>query len=166
MLFWIDPCYACIMQNRGVYMFRIDDNTVVDATMSGGPARYINHSCSPNCVAEVVPFEKDSKIIIIARRRIARGEEVRLGWCCWLTWVPCPRSLMDNALVLISLSFSLLQLTYDYKFDFEDDQHKIPCLCGAPNCRKWMNWCAPAIWNPRSELNAAMFIFTRLNSSF
>jgi hypothetical protein len=27
-------------------------------------------------VAEVVPFEKDSKIIIIARRRIARGEEV------------------------------------------------------------------------------------------
>lgn len=35
--------------------------------------------------------------------------------------------------------FLLLQLTYDYKFDFEDDQHKIPCLCGAPNCRKWMN---------------------------
>ena len=33
----------------------------------------------------------------------------------------------------------LLQLTYDYKFDFEDDQHKIPCLCGAQNCRKWMN---------------------------
>ena len=64
-------------QNRGVYMFRIDDNTVVDATMAGGPARYINHSCNPNCVAEVVPFEKDSKIIIIAKRRIARGEEVR-----------------------------------------------------------------------------------------
>ena len=62
-------------------MFRIDDNTVVDATMAGGPARYINHSCNPNCVAEVVPFEKDSKIIIIARRRIARGEEVRLTHC-------------------------------------------------------------------------------------
>ena len=63
--------------NRGVYMFRIDDNLVIDATMCGGPARYINHSCNPNCVAEVVPFEKDSKIIIIAKRRIARGEEVR-----------------------------------------------------------------------------------------
>ncbi|KAJ8303648.1 hypothetical protein KUTeg_018800, partial [Tegillarca granosa] len=92
-------------QNRGVYMFRIDSDTVVDATMSGGPARYINHSCDPDCVAEVVPFDKGSKIIIITNRRIPKGEE----------------------------------LTYDYKFDFEDEQHKIPCCCGARNCRKWMN---------------------------
>ncbi|XP_015756024.1 PREDICTED: histone-lysine N-methyltransferase ATX5-like [Acropora digitifera] len=33
-------------QNRGVYMFRIDSDAVIDATMAGGPARYINHSCS------------------------------------------------------------------------------------------------------------------------
>lgn len=26
-------------------MFRIDSDAVVDATMAGGPARYINHSC-------------------------------------------------------------------------------------------------------------------------
>ena len=63
-------------QNRGVYMFRIDNETVVDATMAGGPARYINHSCNPNCVAEVVPFDKESKIIIITNRRIPTGEEV------------------------------------------------------------------------------------------
>ena len=50
---------------------------MVDATMSGGPARYVNHSCNPNCVAEVVPFEKESKIIIITKRKIAQGEEVR-----------------------------------------------------------------------------------------
>ncbi|XP_052067905.1 histone-lysine N-methyltransferase 2D-like [Mytilus californianus] len=92
-------------QNRGVYMFRIDSDIVVDATMAGGPARYINHSCDPNCVAEVVPFDKESKIIIITNRRIPKGEE----------------------------------LTYDYKFDFEDEQHKIPCCCGAKRCRKWMN---------------------------
>lgn len=92
-------------QNRGVYMFRIDNDVVVDATMAGGPARYINHSCNPNCVAEVVAFDRESKIIIITNRKLARGEE----------------------------------LTYDYKFDFEDEQHKIPCCCGAPNCRKWMN---------------------------
>ncbi len=65
-----------MFQNRGVYMFRIDDNIVIDATMCGGPARYINHSCHPNCVADVVPFEKDSKIIIIAKGRICAGEEV------------------------------------------------------------------------------------------
>jgi [histone H3]-lysine4 N-trimethyltransferase MLL3 len=59
-------------------MFRISDNMVVDATMSGGLARYINHSCHPNCVAEVVQFEKDSKIIIITKRKIAQGEEVSI----------------------------------------------------------------------------------------
>ncbi|XP_041040296.1 histone-lysine N-methyltransferase 2C isoform X2 [Carcharodon carcharias] len=92
-------------QNRGVYMFRIDSDHVIDATLTGGPARYINHSCAPNCVAEVVTFEKGHKIIISSNRRIQKGEE----------------------------------LSYDYKFDFEDDQHKIPCHCGAVNCRKWMN---------------------------
>uniref|UniRef100_A0A667GRU6 Histone-lysine N-methyltransferase 2C n=1 Tax=Lynx canadensis TaxID=61383 RepID=A0A667GRU6_LYNCA len=92
-------------QNRGVYMFRMDSDHVIDATLTGGPARYINHSCAPNCVAEVVTFERGHKIIISSNRRIQKGEE----------------------------------LCYDYKFDFEDDQHKIPCHCGAVNCRKWMN---------------------------
>ncbi|XP_069576340.1 histone-lysine N-methyltransferase 2C [Brachyistius frenatus] len=92
-------------QNRGVYMFRIDNDYVIDATITGGPARYINHSCGPNCITEVVTVEKENKIIISSCRRIQRGEE----------------------------------LCYDYKFDLEDDQHKIPCHCGAVNCRKWMN---------------------------
>ena len=39
--------FRCVsLQNRGVYMFRIDSDAVIDATMAGGPARYINHSCS------------------------------------------------------------------------------------------------------------------------
>jgi len=63
--------------NRGVYMFRITPDYVIDATMTGGPARYINHSCNPNCVAETVTMgDKDVKIVIIALRRIAKGEEV------------------------------------------------------------------------------------------
>lgn len=31
------------------------------------------------------------------------------------------------------------ELTYDYKFDYEADNQKIPCLCGAWNCRKFLN---------------------------
>uniref|UniRef100_A0A915PM90 Histone-lysine N-methyltransferase n=1 Tax=Setaria digitata TaxID=48799 RepID=A0A915PM90_9BILA len=95
-------------QNRGVYMFRIDDERLIDATMAGGPARYINHSCDPNCSTRLVdsgPCGDDKKIIIIANRPISAGEE----------------------------------LTYDYQFDIEDAADKIPCLCGAPNCQKWMN---------------------------
>uniref|UniRef100_H3DCP4 [histone H3]-lysine(4) N-methyltransferase n=1 Tax=Tetraodon nigroviridis TaxID=99883 RepID=H3DCP4_TETNG len=65
-------------QNRAVFMFRIDSEHVVDATCSGGLARYryINHSCAPNCVAEVVTFERGHKIIISCVRRIAKGEEL------------------------------------------------------------------------------------------
>ena len=66
-----------LSQNRGIYMFRVNEDLVVDATVTGGPARYINHSCSPNCSAEVVELEKGGKIIIVTNRRICRGEEVR-----------------------------------------------------------------------------------------
>jgi len=31
------------------------------------------------------------------------------------------------------------ELSCDYKFNFEDDSNKIPCMCGAQKCRKWMN---------------------------
>ncbi|KTG34575.1 hypothetical protein cypCar_00021308 [Cyprinus carpio] len=92
-------------KNRPAYMFRISSERVIDATRSGSPARYINHSCSPNCVAEVVTFERGHKIIISAARRIERGEE----------------------------------LCYDYKLTPVADQSKIPCHCGAANCRKWIN---------------------------
>ncbi|KAM6948736.1 histone-lysine N-methyltransferase 2C [Aplochiton taeniatus] len=63
-------------QNRGTFMFRVDSEHVVDATRSGGLARYINHSCTPNCVAEVVTFERGYKIIISCNRRIEKGEEL------------------------------------------------------------------------------------------
>ncbi|XP_065839248.1 histone-lysine N-methyltransferase trr-like [Oscarella lobularis] len=42
----------------------------------GGLARYINHSCDPNCVAEVVQIDKEKKIIIISKRFIKKGEEL------------------------------------------------------------------------------------------
>ena len=56
-------------------MFRLDDYRVVDATMTGGVARYINHCCEPNCVTETVELA-DWHIIIFANRRISRGEEL------------------------------------------------------------------------------------------
>ena len=64
-------------QNRGVYMFRLNDDSVVDATITGGLARYVNHCCDPNCVAVTVSLnEREQKIIIIANKRILKGEEV------------------------------------------------------------------------------------------
>lgn len=60
-------------------MFRLDEDRVVDATLSGGLARYINHSCNPNCVTEIVEVDREFRIIIFAKRRINRGEEVSIS---------------------------------------------------------------------------------------
>lgn len=49
---------------------------MIDATLAGGLARYINHSCNPNCVAEAVEIDRERKILIIANRKILKGEEV------------------------------------------------------------------------------------------
>ncbi|XP_063960112.1 uncharacterized protein LOC129266154 [Lytechinus pictus] len=60
----------------GCYMFRIDDFDVVDATTHGNAARFINHSCDPNCFSRVIEIGGQKHIIIFASRRIARGEEL------------------------------------------------------------------------------------------
>ncbi|XP_017023747.1 histone-lysine N-methyltransferase trithorax [Drosophila kikkawai] len=60
----------------GCYMFKIDDNLVVDATMRGNAARFINHSCEPNCYSKVVDILGHKHIIIFALRRIVQGEEL------------------------------------------------------------------------------------------
>ncbi|XP_033758364.1 uncharacterized protein LOC117340710 [Pecten maximus] len=60
----------------GCYMFRIDDVDVVDATMRGSAARFINHSCEPNCYSKVIQVDGKKHIVIFASRAIKRGEEL------------------------------------------------------------------------------------------
>ncbi|XP_064207004.1 histone-lysine N-methyltransferase 2A-like isoform X3 [Anguilla rostrata] len=60
----------------GCYMFRIDDYEVVDATVHGNAARFINHSCEPNCYSRVINIEGQKHIVIFAMRKIYRGEEL------------------------------------------------------------------------------------------
>ncbi|KAI0977338.1 hypothetical protein F4678DRAFT_412652 [Xylaria arbuscula] len=58
------------------YLFRIDDTTVIDATKKGGIARFINHSCMPNCTAKIIKVEGSKRIVIYALRDIAQNEEL------------------------------------------------------------------------------------------
>ncbi|KAM9340231.1 histone-lysine N-methyltransferase 2B [Symphorus nematophorus] len=60
----------------GCYMFRIDDFDVVDATMQGNAARFINHSCEPNCYSRVINVDGRKHIVIFALRKIYQGEEL------------------------------------------------------------------------------------------
>ncbi|CAD5120818.1 DgyrCDS9376 [Dimorphilus gyrociliatus] len=58
------------------YLFRLDSEMVVDATKKGNFARFINHSCNPNCYAKVVTVESSKKIVIYSKRNIDIGEEI------------------------------------------------------------------------------------------
>ncbi|KAI4369781.1 hypothetical protein MLD38_018186 [Melastoma candidum] len=60
----------------GTYMFRIDDERVIDATRAGSIAHLINHSCEPNCHSRVITVDGDEHIIIFAKRDIERWEEL------------------------------------------------------------------------------------------
>lgn len=54
------------------YLFAIDDDIVIDAAVGGNDARFINHSCDPNCDAVV----EDGRIWIETIRDVNAGEEL------------------------------------------------------------------------------------------
>lgn len=66
-------------ERRGIgssYLFRIDEQSVIDATRRGNFARFINHSCQPNCYAKVLTIEGEKRIVIYSRTIINKGEEI------------------------------------------------------------------------------------------
>ena len=54
------------------FLFAIDDEWVVDAAVDGNDARWINHSCDPNCESEI----EKGRVYIFALRDIRVGEEL------------------------------------------------------------------------------------------
>jgi uncharacterized protein len=59
-------------ERHHTFLFRLEDGSVIDAGTGGNAAKYINHSCDPNCEA----VEEDGRIFIYAVREIGRGEEL------------------------------------------------------------------------------------------
>jgi SET domain-containing protein len=59
------PDYSC-------YIFQIDDDLFIDAILAEHPAKYVNHSCEPNCC-----ISRDStRAFIRTLRTIRPGEEL------------------------------------------------------------------------------------------
>jgi len=68
-----DRRYGRIHENSAhTMLFSVDDALVIDATRQGNSARWINHSCAPNCEID----EQDHRVFIVARRAIRAGEEL------------------------------------------------------------------------------------------
>jgi SET domain-containing protein len=62
------------------FLFVVNDRVVIDAGVDGNDARYINHSCDPNCETVI----EGGRVFIEAVRTIRPGEE--LGYEYGLTW--------------------------------------------------------------------------------
>jgi uncharacterized protein len=58
------------------YIFRLDEDTGLDGNVDWNPARFLNHSCAPNCEAELI----DGKIWIVALRDIRCDEEITFDY--------------------------------------------------------------------------------------
>lgn len=59
-------------QPNHTFYFAIDDGRVIDAAVGGNAARWINHSCAPNCEAD----QRGSRVYIDALRDLQPGEEL------------------------------------------------------------------------------------------
>jgi len=63
---------ARYLKTGRIWCFKLNSRAVRDASVGGNIARFINHSCAPNCYTHIV---RDT-IWIRAARNIRRGEEL------------------------------------------------------------------------------------------
>jgi SET domain-containing protein len=64
----------CAKSNR--FIFYLDDEWDLDGNVPGNPARFLNHSCSPNCEAQRIA----GQIWIVAFRPIRAGDEITFNY--------------------------------------------------------------------------------------
>lgn len=104
-----DDVYGDTLETGHTFLFTLNDEYVIDANVGGNVARWINHSCAPNCQPVLVEHEgrdrRLDKVEIESLREIQVGEE----------------------------------LTYDYGITLSVPhtarmKQLWACRCGAPNC--------------------------------
>ena len=63
-------------RDNHTFLFIVDTRTVIDAGAGGNEARFINHSCNPNCETVI----EDKRVYIEAIRTIEPGEELNYDY--------------------------------------------------------------------------------------
>ncbi len=90
-LFTVDPIPkgACIIEYTGIpialedqdkinsrYLFETAKNKMINGNVPSNTARYINHSCKPNCEAD----GPSGRVFILSIRNIKAGEELTYNY--------------------------------------------------------------------------------------
>jgi SET domain-containing protein len=69
----VDERYADKLETDShTFLFTVNSKIVIDAGSNGNDARFINHSCDPNCESTI----KNKRVFIEAIRTIQPGEEL------------------------------------------------------------------------------------------
>ncbi len=80
----VDAAYAGDDETGHTFLFSLNDEWVIDANIDGNMARWINHSCAPNCEAVQEENAKGKKhrdkVHIHALRDIVAGEELSYNY--------------------------------------------------------------------------------------
>jgi SET domain-containing protein len=80
----VDEDYGDLEENGHTFLFTLNDEYVIDANVRGNIARWMNHSCDPNCESEVEEDPKGrklkDKVFINALRNIKPGEELTYNY--------------------------------------------------------------------------------------
>lgn len=103
---------------KSVYMFSIQNNYIIDATLKGNFARFLNHSCSPTAESLHAKFSASNDTL----------EPVNL--------------LSQSQGIAISLLSNLTEgseITQNYYLSKESADNKLFCQCGSVRCRLYMN---------------------------
>lgn len=64
------------LEKQNTYIFTLDDDHDIDGSVAWNAARFINHSCAPNCETEI----DRGRIWIYALRHIKAGEELTYNY--------------------------------------------------------------------------------------
>jgi hypothetical protein len=78
-----------------IYLFRLANTEwIIDSTVRGGPARFLNHSCNPNCRSRVLNVGNSQIISFYAIRHIKPHEELTFNYMMEFEkdksqWVKC-----------------------------------------------------------------------------
>eukprot|EP01046_Picozoa_sp_COSAG06_P015967 COSAG06_NODE_1041_length_10982_cov_6.205366_10_plen_324_part_00 len=129
------------------YLFALDGELVIDSSMKGNSARFINHCCDVRTRLTIDRFCFTSPCH--THKTNLRSMHRLTGRAAAAFCLPQPNctarvmNLEGSRRIIFSTVREIEkdeELTYDYKFCPESDPAlKVPCSCGAVSCRGWLN---------------------------
>jgi uncharacterized protein len=79
-----DERYGDSLDSGHTFLFTLNDAWLIDANVDGNVARWINHSCAPNCQAVLEENaggdSRRDRVFIESLREIAAGEELTYNY--------------------------------------------------------------------------------------